>query len=207
MISDFAQKLGMEVLYEGIENSNQLNNCLASKGRYYQGYLLSKPLSCIKHAEFNYEAFKLANFKSISENQKSCTKNRTLKNTFDYMINEYQSKNEFINAENEIDEYYSGLCLELPECAKRIYICNRYGYQISSNIEKTGEIISLFNYKNKNWAWRGYFQDAMKAICSGQNSFLTEAYRDATSKEKIYTYITAADENTFIFIDIVRDDI
>lgn len=204
-ISDFAQRLGIEVLYEGIETSKQLDNCISSKGRYYQGFLLAKPLASIKNAMFNDEAFKLSTFKSIAESQKTVLKNNTLRSSFDYIVDQHFAERPYDESLNDMDEYFSDLCVEMPNCVKTIYLCNKFGYQVSFNIEKGMDSIELLDFKNRNWSWRSYFQNALTAIGGGQKSFLTTAYRDATTKEKIYTYVRAIKNDTYMFIDISKD--
>jgi EAL domain-containing protein (putative c-di-GMP-specific phosphodiesterase class I) len=206
-ISDFAQKLGIEVVYEGIETQNQLDNCISAKGRFYQGFLLSEPLPSMKNALFNEQVFKHSMFKSVAECQKSITKSIALKNSLDYIIDQYFEEKPYDEKLHEIDEYFSELCLQMPSCVKRIYLCNKFGYQVSSNMEKGTDTIELCDYKNRNWAWRGYFQSALTAISFGQKSYITKSYRDATTKEKIYTYARQVKPDVLMFVDIMRDEL
>jgi hypothetical protein len=71
-----------------------------------------------------------------------------------------------------------------------------------SNIERTHGEISLLDYRNKNWAWRGYFQKALAVYESGRKSCITDIYRDVTTKELIFTFSYLDFPGCFLFIDI-----
>ncbi|MCX7715095.1 MAG: EAL domain-containing protein [Clostridia bacterium] len=200
---DFAQKLGIEVVYVGVETEEQLDCCMNSKGRYYQGFLLSKPLEDIKSAMFNDQIFKFATYKLIAQHQMSASKERSLHRMLDEAIDNYFVSNPY--DKYEIDDYLAKLANILPENAIRAYICNKYGYQISSNVEIGTKTVSLVDYRNRNWSWRKYFTNALRVIANPQDSFLSEEYRDVTTKEKVSTYIRKISDDDFIFIDISKN--
>ena len=51
-VTDFCDNLGIQIVYEGIENNTQLTNCINAKGRFYQGFYLSMPLPTINRNNF-----------------------------------------------------------------------------------------------------------------------------------------------------------
>jgi EAL domain-containing protein (putative c-di-GMP-specific phosphodiesterase class I) len=53
-LSAFAESVGIDVLYEGIETRQQLDICMSSKGKLYQGYLLAVPQASMKNAGVNH---------------------------------------------------------------------------------------------------------------------------------------------------------
>jgi hypothetical protein len=59
--------------------------------------------------------------------------------------------------------------------------------------------------RNKNWAWRGFFQDAMAAMDAGRKSYLTNMYRDVSTKEKIYTYAYQVHPDMYLFVDLYQE--
>jgi len=89
----------------------------------------------------------------------------------------------------------------------RIYLCNRKGVQLSNNIERQSDrtITICCDYINKNWAWRGYFHEIIKAFIRGRKSCLTNPYRDFTTKEKICTYSYAIKDDVFLLADIIKE--
>jgi c-di-GMP-related signal transduction protein len=170
-IAAFAERVGIEVLYEGIKTKKQLKICMDSQGKYYQGFLLSRPGPSIASAQSDQKLFS-----EISDNfTKNFRKNviyiNNLRDAFETKVEEYILGYSFITGSNEITDvnnYLEQLIQTLPENIKRLYLCNHQGIQISYNIEKTGKGITLLDFRNKNWAWRGYFQKAVAVYETGK---------------------------------------
>jgi len=201
MFTLYAQKLGIEILYEGIENISELENCINAKGRFYQGFLLSKPLEGLKNNQFNETDFKRVMYKTIVDNQTLSKSRITLKHTLDSIIYEYMNEYSYVNT-TDIDHYLINLSDNLSDNIQRIYICNKYGYQISSNIELCDNMVNLIDMRNRNWAWRNYFVHALRNISEADESYISDIYRDYVTKELVMTYIRKISENDFILIDI-----
>jgi EAL domain-containing protein (putative c-di-GMP-specific phosphodiesterase class I) len=204
-IAAFAESVGIEVLYEGIETKRQLEICMDSQGKYYQGFLLSRHGPSIAAAQADQKLFS-----EISDNFIKTFKNNLihvnrLRDTFEAMVEEYISKHPLEAGNNEITDvnnYLELLIQTLPKNVRRIYLCNHQGNQISYNIEKTGEGIKFLDFLNKNWAWRGYFQKALAVYETGKKSCITDTYRDVTTKEFIVTFSHLHFLGGFLFIDI-----
>lgn len=207
LLTEFADSIGIEVIYEGVENSQQLINCINSQGRFYQGFFLSKPLPTIKDSSFEKEQFKRCAYSSIILKQSSIEKNKNLQSKMDSLVNNCLEEKPFDQNSVEFDEYLSDLCNEIPQFVLRLYICNRYGFQVSSNFELGDGTITVVDYTNRNWAWRGYFLNALKAINDNKSSYLTETYRDVSSKEKILTYARKLSRDIFLFVDIAKSEV
>ncbi|MDR1838511.1 MAG: hypothetical protein LBQ93_02850, partial [Treponema sp.] len=103
----------------------------------------------------------------------------------------------------DIDSYFAELCGELPEVI-RIYLCDKQGIQTTHNFEWHSDNVTLCDYCGKNWAWRGFFQEALEAFIEGRKSCLSSAYRDFTTKKRVYTYFYALSDDIFLFADINR---
>jgi EAL domain-containing protein (putative c-di-GMP-specific phosphodiesterase class I) len=56
-ISNFANAVGIEVLYKGIETQQQLDICMSSKKGLYQGFLIAPPQASMRDAVVNRIAF------------------------------------------------------------------------------------------------------------------------------------------------------
>lgn len=206
-ITNFCDNLGIEVVYEGIENKEQLLNCMNSQGRFYQGFLLSKPLPQIKDAFFSKNEFKSCSYKVIIDAQLSKDKSEKLKCALDEITDYCIAQKVFEFDRNALDDFFVSLADGMPSYVQRIYLCNKYGFQISSNIEYGEESIELVDNFNKNWAWRGYFKNALRMITDSHPSFITKAYRDISTKEHIYTYARKLDSQTYLFADVCRNEI
>jgi EAL domain-containing protein (putative c-di-GMP-specific phosphodiesterase class I) len=213
-LAGFAESVGIEVLYEGIETPKQLDICMSSRGRYYQGFLFARPQPSIRDAEADCSVFESASHRCVSAVQADAGHRNSGRGAWDTLVRAFLEKNSFpfsgdmdmdMDMDTGIDDYFSRLCLCLPDNVIRVYVCNPRGYQISHNIERGPRGATLVRgYRQKSWAWRGYFRKALTAFETGNKSYLTVAYRDVTTKERIYTYIRALTSQVFLFIDILR---
>ena len=201
-VTFFAETLGVEVLYEGIETQRQLDICISSKGRFYQGFLIALPQESMSNAVVNYQVF----IDSVGDAYKALHKKNieadALRNSLDAKLERFLLENPFCQAEVDT-AYLKKLCQELPE-VMRIYLCNKYGEQISYNFERQSEDIVCHDYRGKNWSWRRYFHKTLEAFGQGKKTFLSKAYRDFTTKERVFTYSHALSDDVFLFADIIR---
>jgi len=203
-IAVFADAVGIEVLYEGVETRRQLDICVSSKGRYYQGFLIAIPQPSMRDAVINQSLLSESIETSYMAIQKVTIDTESLKNSFDAHVERFLLENPFEGEKTNNDPYLMKLFYELPE-VKRVYLCSRQGVQISNNIERQSSDIICRDCKNKNWAWRGYFHETIKAFARGRKSCLSNPYRDFTTKEQIFTYCYAINDNVFLFADITKD--
>jgi len=203
-IAVFADNVGIEVLHEGVETERQLDICISSKGRFYQGFLLALPQPSMTNPEINTLVFFALIATAYNAIQTAVSEVETLRNSMDVHIERFLKENPFDNDKTNNDEYLIKLFRELPEVI-RIYLCDRKGIQLSDNIEQQSDNITCSNFKNKNWAWRGYFHEIIKAFIRGRKSCLTNPYRDFTTKEKICTYCYAITDDIFLLVDIKKE--
>jgi EAL domain-containing protein (putative c-di-GMP-specific phosphodiesterase class I) len=203
-LSSFAEQVGIEVLYEGIETQKQLEICIACGGRFYQGFLLAKPQSSIKNAVVNHDIFSLSTDRFIKVQQDGFSDAISRSRFWDNKVELFLHENGVEVLMEDIDIYLYKLCQWLPVHIKRAYICSRYGIQLSHNIEVDNSSIVWCDYRKKNWAWRGFFQEAMAVLDAGMKSYLTSAYRDVTTKEEMYTYVYRILPDMYLFIDIQK---
>jgi EAL domain-containing protein (putative c-di-GMP-specific phosphodiesterase class I) len=203
-IAAFADSVGIEILYEGIETERQLDICISSKGRFFQGFLLSVPQASLSEMVINSFVFSTLIAAAYTAIQTKVADMEFFKNAMDVKVERFLLENPFDYERINNDEYLIKLFLELPEVI-RIYLCDRKGVQISNNIERQSGTFLYKDYKNKNWAWRGYFHEIIKAFIRGRKSCLTNPYRDFTSKEKIWTYCYAIKDDVFLLADIIKE--
>jgi EAL domain-containing protein (putative c-di-GMP-specific phosphodiesterase class I) len=203
-LTSFAKKIGVEVLYEGIETEKQLDICIDSSGRYYQGFLLAKPQPSMINAAVNHDVFLASAYRSIMALHNKADRFNAQRKHWDILVEKFFSKNKFSAFQDDLDEYFSQLFVEVAEWTKRIYVCDRQGEQLSYNIEMEKGKVVLNDYRHSNWAWRGFFQEAMIMLDAGMKSHLTAAYRDVITKEEIYTYTYAINSDLYLFIDIIQ---
>lgn len=204
--TEFAEKLGIEVVYQGIENENQLNNCINASGRFFQGYFLALPRPDFM-GDFREDEMKYCFIRSVMKYENHNIKREKIRKKLDLFVKRCKEEELFATEREKTDENLVNSREFAPEFIKRIYICNKYGYQTTSNIEFLDGTTTLVNNYGKNWAWRGYFEDAIDNISDEKASFITHAYIDISTKEKIYTYVNRLDSTTYFFADISLDSI
>jgi len=203
-LAAFADSVGIEVLYEGIETHRQLDICISSKGRFYQGFLIADPQPSMRDTVIKSFVFSALIETAYLAIHNSAVNAEIMRNSLDAKIERFLLENPFDHEKINSDAYLIKLLRKLPD-VKRIYLCSRQGVQLSDNIERnSGEIISR-DYKNKNWAWRGYFHESLTAFAMGRKSCLSNIYRDFTTKEQMITYYYAINDEVFLFVDIIED--
>ena len=202
-LATFAEAVGIEVLYEGIETRQQLDFCMSCKGRFYQGFLIAYPQESMKDVVFDKTVFSTSTEDSYQMLHKRIMRTDLLKSYLDTKIGYFLAVNPLFYEKADIDSYFAELCGELPEVI-RIYLCDKQGIQITHNFEWHSDNVTLCDYCGKNWAWRGFFQEALEAFIEGRKSCLSSAYRDFTTKKRVYTYFYALSDDIFLFADINR---
>jgi EAL domain-containing protein (putative c-di-GMP-specific phosphodiesterase class I) len=203
-IAAFTDSVGIEVLYEGVETQRQLDICVSSKGRYYQGFLIAVPQASMGNAVVKQSILSESIEAAYRAIQKKTVDTESLKNSLDTRVERFLLENQFAFEKTNNDPYLMKLFHELPEVI-RIFLCNRQGAQLSNNIERQSEDIVCRDYKNKNWAWRGYFHETIKAFARGRKSCLSNVYRDFNTKEKMCTYCYAINDTIFLFADLTQE--
>jgi len=197
----FAESMGIEILYEGVETPRQLEICMSSRGRLYQGYLIALPQASMTNAVVAHSVFSAAVDEAYKSQYKKYTRLDLLKSYLDTKVEVFLLENPCFYEKENIDEYLTILYQDIP-AIRRVYICDKSGKQISYNFECNNKEIKYSGFLGSNWVWRGYFQEAMENFISGQKSGLSTSYRDFTSKKKIYTYFNAVTSDVYLFIDI-----
>jgi EAL domain-containing protein (putative c-di-GMP-specific phosphodiesterase class I) len=202
-LTAFAEAVGIEVLYEGVETQQQLDICMASRGRFYQGFLIAYPQVSMSNAVVNRDVFSASTEEAYRLLHKKIMHTDLLKSYLDSEIGFFLIENPFFYTKKDVYTYLMKLCSELPEVI-RIYLCNNHGEQITHNFEWNSENVVLCDYRGKNWAWRSFFSEALEAHIAGNKSCLSSAYRDFNTKSRIFTYFYALDDDIFLFADINR---
>ncbi len=203
-LAAFADSVGIEVLYEGVETHRQLDICISSKGRFYQGFLIADPQPSMSNTVINSFVFSALIETTYKAIKNKAIKAESVRKSLDVQVERFLFENPFDYEKINYDAYLIKLFGELPE-VKRIYLCSQQGVQLSDNIERNSEDIVCRDYKNKNWAWRGYFHESLTAFTMGRKSCVSNIYRDFTTKEQMFTYYYAVSDDVFLFVDITED--
>jgi EAL domain-containing protein (putative c-di-GMP-specific phosphodiesterase class I) len=207
-IADFAESVGIEVLYEGIETQRQLDICMSLKGRYYQGFLIARPQPSMLDAIINDTVFSASIENVYTFLQDEIIKTEALRKSLDAHVERFLAENPFTDEKNDYDTYLIKLRKELSNVVRLLFLCDKRGNQLTSNIVPQAEDSLSHDskrwekYKNKNWVWRGYFYEALKSVAIGQKSCISSVYNDFATKNKVRTYSYAINDDIFLFIDI-----
>ena len=203
MLSSFAEQFGIVVLYEGIENQAQLDICIASKGRLYQGFLLAKPQPQMKNAVVNHKIFSDTASHQLCSQREISHKYKNMRAIWDARFEEFFKRHGSEVSASDMDGFLENLCQWLPNFIKKTYVCSCDGIQLSHNIEIKPEGVVRVDYRNRNWAWRGFFRNTVEAVSTGMKSWMSTPYLDVTSKEEICTYSHVIRDDLYVFIDVV----
>jgi EAL domain-containing protein (putative c-di-GMP-specific phosphodiesterase class I) len=203
-IATFADSVGIEVLYEGIETERQLDICISAKGRFYQGFLFAVPQASMKSMKINLLVFSALVATTYTSIKNRASRAESLKKSLDVHVGHFLQETPFDSEKTNDNEYLIKFFCELPEVI-RIYLCDKKGVQLSNNIEQESGKIVCRDYKNKNWAWRGYFHEIIAAFATGGKSCLSHEYRDFITKGKIFTYCYAINDDVYLLADIIKE--
>ena len=208
-LAAFADSVGIEVLYEGIETQQQLDFCMSLRGRYYQGFLIAQPQSSMRDAVINNAVFSTSLKNAYTQQWDTIVKFEALRKSLDVQVELFLAKNPFDGEKTDYYEFLTKICQELKE-VRLGYLCDRHGNQLAYKVGLQAETIDIGDYEQlavyqiTNWAWRVYFYDALKSVAAGQKSCLSTAYYDFATKIKVRTYSYAISDNIFLFLDIVE---
>jgi len=206
-IAKFAESVGIEVLYEGIETERQLDICTSLKGRYYQGFLISRPQASMRDAVVNNAVLSTSIEHAYMDQQDLIVKTENLHNNLDARLEKVLKENLFDGGKTDYQEYLAKIFQGLSN-PRLIYLCNKQGDQLGRNAGIKAAEVNPNDYAKIppspkiNWAWRGYFYEILKSLAIGQKSSLSGVYYDFTTKDKIRTYSYAITDDVFLFIDI-----
>ncbi|MDR2125028.1 MAG: EAL domain-containing protein [Desulfovibrio sp.] len=203
-LTSFAEHVGIEVLCEGIETQAQLDVCMETGGRYFQGFLFAYPQPIVCDAVVDGNVFMHSSDKLISSLHNRVTQANALRHTMDINVQRFVAEHVFVMGKMDIDLYLLDLMRTLPAHVMRVFLCDRRGTQLSGNIERRAGDFSVTAFRGANWLWRGFFQEAMNMFEASRQSGVTGAYRDMTSKERIFTYFCALSSDLFLFADVRR---
>jgi EAL domain-containing protein (putative c-di-GMP-specific phosphodiesterase class I) len=200
-LSILSQRIGAQLLFEGIETLELLEIAWKHGAQYYQGFLFAKPSPhLIKDIEclhlFQDQLGKMIQ-KEIYHLQK--------KYSFEEELNQIVRQNlPDIRSYQNYDQYLEHICTRLPIHCFRIYICNRLGFQLSGNHfrDEPYSWIIQKNDSDKNWSWRPYFLKNIVSMEINQKGFLSDIYTDIETNEHILTFSFPLQKNIYLFIDI-----
>jgi hypothetical protein len=206
-LAKFAERIGVEVLYEGVETKRQVDICMSSGGRYYQGYIFAEPQPTFQQNGVNWTIFLDSNTNARQVKEKKSYSLNFILDSLDNTLDKFFYEKKYTFEEDDLNLYLAKLCQTLPDFVKKLVLCNIQGWQLSQNIIKNscGQIEKPSG-DGRYLTWRGYFLDSLKAFNSGQKSFISNPYRDIITKNSTYTYSYRVSKQLVLIIDIVYNN-
>ncbi len=212
-LARLAESLGSELLFEGIENDEELYNALDKGASYLQGFLFSRPSATFAPMEPVGTAVSRA--PGIS---------RALEVFHSRKINELRAR---AKRENQIQGILSLLPLELDgqvgqvtigartldgmqDLAFRFYVTDLSGRQVSPNYQLLDGAWQIDRaFLGRNWSTRPYFFDHVYQSFSG-NSWewsMSETYWDIEVQALVRTFSHSTDNGLIVFMDVKMGDL
>ncbi|MBL8022390.1 MAG: EAL domain-containing protein [Leptospirales bacterium] len=202
-ISDFAQEIGISVLFEGVEYEEELVNSIHAGGSFIQGFLFSPP-ECDFQDVGRFRPSMHQVLSSVVQSQRD--ENFGLL-SLEFRMNELiHSTLDTANFEADPDSALGQILPTLPDACYRAYVCNQFGEQLSSNFvrSKPGPFVKEPQFRNRNWGWRPYFLHNLTRMERFRRGFISNRYIDQETKRETFTYSHPLPGQMFLFLDVTR---
>lgn len=205
-ISLIAQKLGAELLLEGIETEAELAVAISVGARYLQGFLFS-PAGPAFVAADRYASLVQS---GLSQYRQRIREEKLARGQITRRIS------------REIEGWLAGrwsptsfgqrqlmtLLKNLPASCYRLYVCNGDGYQISANVERSQGTFGVDpSFLGANWTARPYFLSNIDRALRNKTGTLSEPYRDQKTHTPTATFTYALNAAEFLFVDVALPDL
>ncbi|WCL51129.1 EAL domain-containing protein [Leptospira sp. GIMC2001] len=157
-VSEMSQKLGSHLLFEGIENEEELNLALSMGANLLQGYYFAKPASNFLNKNYFAKSLKatLEKFAGlrfidlVDELNKESDLVHSLEGVF-----------QVIQATDEVGllESFQSILELLPKNITKIFLCDIHGYQTTPTYlrNENGQFMERLSGLGNNYAWKPYF--------------------------------------------------
>jgi FOG: EAL domain len=195
-IAVFADALGSQVLFEGIEEESQLTHSIDMCGCYLQGFLLGRPAPDFLGTEKNATQLLRRSFDNSQAKMDVQARNfHTVLRTLEQSLSPWPQMDQ--------DALQDALC-SLPAYCKRIYSCNRQGYFVTTTLERdaSGAMVELVWPDSSTLYFRSFFLDCLHALDEKNKSSLSRPYRDIHTKKTTITFCYYSSAQHILFIDI-----
>ncbi|MBM7094322.1 EAL domain-containing protein [Bacillus sp. H-16] len=197
----FSRKIGATLLFKGIEDLHHLHIAWGHGGRFIEGGYLHKPgLSWISRDMVK---------QNLDEKVRSFIHraNSLLQEQIAFVLRLDEQLANFgksLTRYKSDDEEAKAIAEQLSHMVFRVYMCERFGYQLTSNWkkDKEGKWYEETIAKGKNWSWRSYFLENVAQMESRKTGILSDVYRDIETNELVRTYSYPLSGNRFVFLDI-----
>ena len=200
--ADIAQRVGCDIVCEGVETEPELHFGIECGARYIQGFIFHPALERTLAADQELPA--------VRRLQASFLKRKTelLRNitTHNHRIrNQVMNIRQHLAADRAQELSAPGL---FQNGILRYYLCRPDGTQISDNIEVRPDRFEHHpGYRQYNWSHRPYFPLLVALDTSLTHRVVaSDSYRDSTSDQMCKTYATCIRDDLILLVDVTVDD-
>lgn len=195
-ISLLSQRIGANIVLEGVENREQFLTGLRAGVRYFQGYFFSPAapffIQSDVFTEFIDKELEIYHTSEVSRRNILINISDTLNTLFNN-----------ISVDTDLNEYLKRVISFAQEDWCKIYICDAKGFQKTPNFVRNNkrDWDIQEKYINRNWCWRPYFHPYVTDTQRARRGSFSEPYFDIESHEMIWTFIYPLDKDFFLFLD------
>ena len=182
-IAFVSHRLGADLLFEGIEEEEEITAALKLDGRYLQGYYFSKAEANFQNAGFYQNQVKemLETFSRfrIVELMQNIQRRESILVDFQEVLKDIKLDNPA-----QIDDELTRILKLAPTHAQSLALYDFLGNQVSSSFYRIANSVDKHwdkqpNINPPNIGWRSFFQQALAKYRFSRNHFhITEPYHD-----------------------------
>ena len=196
---------GFDLLFEGVETAFQLERCVKTGWCYLQGFIFSQARKDFEIAYANRDL--LADILYIEDNRKAWNmkcRNEVAAN----MECEVERLRPLIPVEEEAlrePAALRDLAKALPYYCVRCVVCDHKGRRLSRIYQHEGQDTGTAMRRDSamEMMLHGLFIRGMDALYAERLGYLSQVYKNATTKENIMTYVHKLRQDRLLCVDIM----
>lgn len=186
-LSVLSRRMGVSLLFEGMEREEEWRNAWKSSGRFYQGYLFSRP-----GPDFNQISAPVAEKinglidRLVEEELKDWNRQFQLEEQLNQTMHRLLHLSPYMT---DPAVFLTEQAPALKEHGYRVYVCDEKGNQTTPNyLLANGLWKKQDEYRGRNWSWRPYFLQNIAKMKSDKKGILSEPYQDLETNARIRTF-------------------
>ncbi|MES2821529.1 MAG: EAL domain-containing protein [Pseudomonadota bacterium] len=181
-LAKMAEKTGCWIIAEGVETEAELEFALECGARYVQGFLFARPELEFFAADAFVKQFARLRDQYVQHKLAERARLMTLRQHLVELMGRLRPWAESGDAPQALE------ALSDYPWLIRIYQCDRYGTQLSPNLEWQGDHWHEDSRcLGHNWSWRPYFYQLLTEGWEERRLTLSSTYRDATTNQYCLT--------------------
>jgi EAL domain-containing protein (putative c-di-GMP-specific phosphodiesterase class I) len=209
-ISKFCQELGISVIFEGVETLHELENAIESGGSLIQGWFLSKAAAEFQKTD-SYKQLIQLGLNNVIYRSRHSSQNIV---KIEHNMNQYLRlviEREQLFRKSNLDEALNRILPFLPPQCFRVFICDGYGLQRSSNYTRLDNPSNNADFRihpehrGKNWGWRPYFFNNLVRMKEWERGVISHEYVDVETRRRTLTFSYPISGDLFIFLDFFAE--